>query len=258
VPKSENPYPDWPGFEAPRYTPVPDEVFDLWLPHLSGAELKVLMYIIRRTFGFKKDADAISLAQITKGIVKRDGTRLDGGAGVVKSSAVLAIQELEAKGLIFAERQQTAEHGDEPTVYRLRLRPPPVSENHTRIIRRGSDFRTRGGTKRGPAPVQESDPQERVVQDTENKREGEDGSSLSENPPAAPPPYSPVIAGAVLDVARALHDDLAGPGAVTQALRLWQESGLSEAAFVAALQAAQGRSRKLAAVLAALARQIAG
>ena len=70
MPKSDNPYPDWPGFDAPRYTPVPDDLFDLWLPHLSGAEVKVLLYICRRTFGFKKDADAISLAQITGGIIK--------------------------------------------------------------------------------------------------------------------------------------------------------------------------------------------
>src|SRR2546423_9842309 len=51
-------------FQGPNYTLVPDEVFDRLLPELTGAELKVLLYIIRRTFGFKKDADSISLAQM--------------------------------------------------------------------------------------------------------------------------------------------------------------------------------------------------
>ena len=36
-------------------------LFDELLPYLSEAELKVLLYIVRRTFGFKKEADAISV-----------------------------------------------------------------------------------------------------------------------------------------------------------------------------------------------------
>ncbi len=42
------------GFRSPTYTPVPDELFDDLMSTLSGAGLKVLLYIVRRTFGFKK------------------------------------------------------------------------------------------------------------------------------------------------------------------------------------------------------------
>ena len=42
------------GFVCPTTTPVPDQLFDELLHRLSGAELKVLLYIVRRTFGFKK------------------------------------------------------------------------------------------------------------------------------------------------------------------------------------------------------------
>ena len=34
----------FPGFLRPTTTPVPDEVFDLLMNKLSGAELKVLLY----------------------------------------------------------------------------------------------------------------------------------------------------------------------------------------------------------------------
>src|SRR5215207_9360313 len=61
------------GFTRPNYTIVPDELFDRLLHQLSGAELKVLLYIIRRTFGFKKDSDRISLKQMAEGIRTRDG-----------------------------------------------------------------------------------------------------------------------------------------------------------------------------------------
>ena len=57
------------GFLRPTTTPTPDEIFDVWLSHLSGAETKVILYIVRRTFGFGKDADAISLSQICNGII---------------------------------------------------------------------------------------------------------------------------------------------------------------------------------------------
>lgn len=42
------------GFSSPNFTSVPDEFFDVLAPRLSGSEVKVLLYIIRRTFGFKK------------------------------------------------------------------------------------------------------------------------------------------------------------------------------------------------------------
>jgi hypothetical protein len=48
--------------------------------------VKVLLYIIRRTFGFKKDQDNISLSQMLNGIVKKNGERLDSGTGLIKPS----------------------------------------------------------------------------------------------------------------------------------------------------------------------------
>src|SRR3954447_25987413 len=92
------------GFVTPRYTPTPDQLFDELLAPglLTEAELRVLLYIVRRTFGWKKDCDDISLSQITRGIVRRDGTRLDWGAGVAKSTAVRAIKGLVEKSVILA------------------------------------------------------------------------------------------------------------------------------------------------------------
>jgi hypothetical protein len=56
------------GFDSPNTTPVPDVVFDRLLARLGEAELKALLYIIRRTFGFKRDRDPISFNQFLRGI----------------------------------------------------------------------------------------------------------------------------------------------------------------------------------------------
>jgi hypothetical protein len=50
--------PPFEGFSRPNYTQVPDELFDVLMPDLTEAELRVLLYIIRRTFGFKKDSES--------------------------------------------------------------------------------------------------------------------------------------------------------------------------------------------------------
>lgn len=143
------------GFGKPTFTQVPDELFDELLAKLSGAELKVLLYIIRRTFGFKKESDSISLSQLVNGIRTRDGERLDSGTGLSKGAVAMAVKSLEAKGVLFAERDRTKEKGDVPTTYALRFHGDPVSNN-----------RTGGSLKNRQARVQKSDTQQTVEQET--------------------------------------------------------------------------------------------
>src|SRR5438876_1002616 len=119
--KDREPLPKFRGFQTPNYTIVPDELFDELLPTLSGSELKVLLYIIRRTFGFKKDADSISLSQMLNGITTRDGRVLDLGAGLSKGSLIEALSRLREREIILTERQRSADRGDEPTIYRLNI-----------------------------------------------------------------------------------------------------------------------------------------
>jgi Bacteriophage replication protein O len=109
------------GFRRPSYTMVPDELFDELLPDLSGAELKVLLFVIRRTFGFKRDADAISLSQMLHGVTTRDGRVLHRGVGLCKPTLLGALRSLQEKGVLLTARRRSWERGDEPTVYALRF-----------------------------------------------------------------------------------------------------------------------------------------
>lgn len=51
---------------APNTTQVPNVIFDYWMSRLSPAEFKVLLCICRKTFGWHKMRDSISLSQIEK------------------------------------------------------------------------------------------------------------------------------------------------------------------------------------------------
>ncbi len=141
------------GFISPRYTQVPDELFDDLMAHLSGAELKVLLYIIRRTFGFKKDTDNISLNQICNGIKTREGDVLDKGTGLSLSTVQIAIRGLLEKNCVLTVRNRSKKKGDEPTTYSLNILP--YYEN-----------RQGGIPKIGNAPPRKSVTQETVLQQT--------------------------------------------------------------------------------------------
>lgn len=117
------------GFSAPFYTQVPDVVFDELLPVLSGAEVKVLLYIIRRTFGFKKDKDNISLSQMVAGIKARDGRMIDGGTGLGKSSVARALATLEEKNIVIRKRRSNSKNGYEATGYALNVRDQQPEES---------------------------------------------------------------------------------------------------------------------------------
>jgi hypothetical protein len=110
------------GFFKPNTTPTPDEIFDRFLTALTHGELKVLLYIVRRTYGFKKESDAISLKQICEGIRKRDGEQLDSGTGLERRSAIRVVKSLEAKGIIRVQRVRTEDGYNAINVYSLHFR----------------------------------------------------------------------------------------------------------------------------------------
>ena len=124
---------DWKfsGFHFPSYTQVPDQLFDELLPILSGGELKVLLYVCRRTFGFKRESDNISLNQMLNGITKEDGTQLDRGAGLSRATLLRALKSLQDKEILIAERQENDKQGNLPTNYRLHMADSPWSQNDT-------------------------------------------------------------------------------------------------------------------------------
>jgi hypothetical protein len=110
------------GFSSPNTTPVPDVLFDELLLRLDNAELRVLLYIIRRTYGFKRSTDDIAISQMVDGIRKKDGTVLDRGTGMSKGSVTRGLRGLLEKGVIVARRNTSKERGFEPTTYALKFK----------------------------------------------------------------------------------------------------------------------------------------
>ncbi len=73
---------------APTFTQTPNDLFDHWLPHLGEVELKVLLVIMRKTFGWHKTRDRISISQLTT------------LTGSIPKNVISAVRSLIEKGIV--------------------------------------------------------------------------------------------------------------------------------------------------------------
>lgn len=87
----------------PNSTQIPNSILDDIAPQLSESELRVLLYIARRTYGFQKDADIISYSQLADGITSKTGAKLDSGTGLTRQGVRNGLKGLLKKALISVE-----------------------------------------------------------------------------------------------------------------------------------------------------------
>lgn len=77
----------FPGFwdlqEYDGYTKLPHELIEL-LPKLSETELKIILYIMRHTWGFQEfdKPKKITVDEFMHGRKRSDGSRMDNGTGL--------------------------------------------------------------------------------------------------------------------------------------------------------------------------------
>ena len=140
----------------PNTTAVPDNFFDVLMPTLSEAQLKVVLYIMRRTFGFKKNSDNISVGQMVNGITKRTGEVLDLGTGLSRRAVIKAVKELVEQGVIVKNRNFSHERGDEAATFSLRFYYNPTPPRDVK-----------GGANYAPPRVQIMHPQDIPTEYTE-------------------------------------------------------------------------------------------
>ena len=117
---SNNPLANFKGYRLPSYTQIPDQLFDEQLHLLTHGELRVLLYIMRHTFGYKREGDHLAARQIAEGIKRRDGSHVDYGTGLSIRQVRTVVGSLEDKGLITI-RREVGDNGTERNYYAVRL-----------------------------------------------------------------------------------------------------------------------------------------
>lgn len=169
------------GWDRPNYTQVPDNFFDQEMLDLPLAETRVLLYIIRRTLGFRRDSDDISVPQIMHGRVGRDGRVLERGTGLSRPGVQKALRALIAKGMVLAHANQSPEYGSRPTTYSLPFNRPPAPG-----VAPGAyagkpppayDRTPRGPTQVSPLPLEDKQTGDKQLEE-KSERDSDDSAAL--------------------------------------------------------------------------------
>jgi hypothetical protein len=213
------------GFSEPNYTPVPDDLFDVIAPNLTEAELRVLLYIIRRTFGFKRSSDAISLSQMVDGITTRDGRVLDRGTGLSRRGVMNGCAGLVEKQIITVTKRLSSAGDNEINVYALRFREVGKQMPYPRAVS-------------APPVGQQVPPQETVLQEPG----GQDFEASRD--PAKYDSDRDVLLNYVADFAKEFADQAPLASSVSRAQNLYRSSGLSLDDFIERMYAARAITKE--------------
>jgi len=155
-------------------TQIPDAYFDEVMAPLGPSAFTVLMYVARRTFGFKRHSDQISLDQICHGIVTAevrdaDGTvikparQLDHGTGLAKSTVVRALDRLIAAGLIRKRKNADPRRGQLANTYGIVFKDPATASLAMPASPSLPDHRTTPAQEAARSPVPQRDTPCRVM-----------------------------------------------------------------------------------------------
>lgn len=144
---------------------VPNDLVDVWLPGLTGAELKVWLFGRRQTVGFNKEYATLSSEQICAGIEKRTGERLNHGTGLSRRTVFQALKGLESKGLA----TRTPRRGT-TNIYTFDV-PQPVQKDERVPVQKGEQVESdepvhsgaQGSAKTEPGPVHSGAPTKDIV-----------------------------------------------------------------------------------------------
>lgn len=102
-----------------NHTQLSNDFIDNHMRHLNPAAISVFIVITRKTTGWHKDTDVISLSQITE------------LTGLSRSGTLKAIKELENKGLILVIRSRSEKGYNHTNLYTINYTPQIAGSTHS-------------------------------------------------------------------------------------------------------------------------------
>jgi hypothetical protein len=123
--------PGSPLVSTPTFTQIPNVFLDEHMALLESGELRVLLYITRRTFGFgfhNHPEANLTIQQIAEGLVLKNGTRKDNGTGMDTRTVQRSIKTLVEKGLVRRVMRYDASKHSLPSSYSLVIQGSDDSE----------------------------------------------------------------------------------------------------------------------------------
>lgn len=95
---------DFSGFEKPKanFSPIPHELIAQLPRFKTLAELKIVLYVLRHTWGYQDDYKKITLDEFENGRKTKDGNRIDEGVGMTRPSIISGIKQAIEDGFLYS------------------------------------------------------------------------------------------------------------------------------------------------------------
>jgi len=179
----------------PNSFQVPNAYIDKYWHLLTPPEKDVMIYAMRRIFGFQKIRDRISISLFTDGMRNKNGEQLDHGTGLGREAVINALNSLKKFGfiLLISENDPKINAGAE---YELQFdenlidiqgllgrKAQKSGGNNARIEKARAKQNLVPGLSHRPDPVCPTD-QTRSVPQTHKRQGNQEKNSLGENSPA--------------------------------------------------------------------------
>ena len=127
----------FPGFDPPdrNWSKLPHSLIDALPTTDSQAEVKVVLYVLRHTWGFQEleRGKRITLDEFMHGRRRRDGSRIDSGTGLCLNSVKAGVRKAVERGFLIQEPDGRHDNGRASHVYSLRMAPAEGSESDSRV-----------------------------------------------------------------------------------------------------------------------------
>ena len=93
------------GFDGPKqnWSRLPNQLIDEMPNITSLAEMKVILYILRHTWGYGDESKRITIDEFVNGRKRKDGTRIDSGCGIAENSVRSGLRKAEEHGYIWVK-----------------------------------------------------------------------------------------------------------------------------------------------------------
>lgn len=175
------------GFNLPEsnYSKLPHQFIDLLPIMTTLGEIKVVLYILRHTWGYSEFGleKELTIDEIMNGRKRNDGTRMDNGTGLSRNSVRQGANDAVEHGLIWV-REDKSDLARIKTFYSIAICQDLIAE--------GQDLTT---TSQNLPPVHRKKPLERKTTDSTNVESTEQGSVAPQPPQHSKakttPPKSP-------------------------------------------------------------------
>lgn len=285
-PKQEQPDFHFSGFERPEsnYFKMPNDWIDLTAEISNVAELKVVQYILRHTWGYQEYdiKKHITIDEFSRGRRRSDGSRMDKGTGLSERAVRYGLQSAIAHGLV-EELVDDSDRGRTKKFYSLKMSPDALASSERQDLQSGVQTLHPGVQTLPPrgaqiAPRSEKDTKERQIRDSKVRKTSTQEEGKERNSPRpAPMPSNdhqdkPVthqgfeavgttlsrrsthvseydddrqqILSYLEDFSREFNDRAPLKSTVTRAYRLYKQSGRPIATFVDAMYQARAITKE--------------